>query len=91
MPNEYRMTVFTLKDGRAVSGVTAASTDRTITVRSFTEETTIEKSEIANKLELPNSIMPEGLIDSLTPEQTRDLIGYLMNPIQVPLPGEAKQ
>ncbi len=91
VPNEYRMTVFTLKDGRAVSGVTAASTDRTITVRSFTEETTIEKSQIASKLELPNSIMPDGLIDSLTPEQTRDLIGYLMNPVQVPLPEAGKK
>ncbi len=84
--NEYRMTVFKLKDGRALSGVIASSSDRTFTVRSFTEETTIEKAEIIEKTELPNSIMPEGLIDSLTAEQTRDLIAYLMNPVQVPLP-----
>jgi len=80
------MTVFTLKDGRTLSGVVASETDRTVTVRSFTEETTIETSGIREKTGLPNSIMPEGLIDSLTPEQTRDLISYLMNPVQVPLP-----
>jgi hypothetical protein len=31
-------------------------------------------------------MMPEGLLLALQPEQMRDLIGYLMHPVQAPLP-----
>lgn len=31
-------------------------------------------------------MMPEGLLQALTAEQVRDLIAYLMHPVQVPLP-----
>ena len=91
VPNEYRMTIYTLADGRVVSGVAAAATERTITVRSIADETTIERSAIVNEVSFPNSIMPEGLIDSLAAEQTRDLIAYLMHPTQVPLPEPAEK
>jgi hypothetical protein len=30
--------------------------------------------------------MPEGMLDQLPPDAIRDLIGYLMQPAQVPLP-----
>jgi hypothetical protein len=30
--------------------------------------------------------MPDGLLESLTPEQRRDILAYLMHPSQVPLP-----
>ena len=33
-----------------------------------------------------HSPMPAGLLDPLPPEAVRDLIGYLMQPAQVPLP-----
>jgi hypothetical protein len=32
------------------------------------------------------SLMPEGLLESLSETQVRDLISYLMYPSQVPLP-----
>jgi hypothetical protein len=31
-------------------------------------------------------MMPEGLIDPLTPQERRDLVGYLASPGQVKLP-----
>jgi hypothetical protein len=31
-------------------------------------------------------MMPDGLLETLTPEQRRDLIAYLMHPSQVSLP-----
>ena len=85
VPAEYRMNIFKLKDGRSLAGVIASQTDRTLTLRSLTEESTLEKSEVAETQTLPNSIMPEGLLNALTPEQTRDLIAYLMHQGQVPL------
>jgi hypothetical protein len=32
------------------------------------------------------SMMPEGLLESLNSDDARDLIAYLANPTQVPLP-----
>ncbi|MFZ9091438.1 MAG: hypothetical protein ACO3FE_15270, partial [Planctomycetaceae bacterium] len=32
------------------------------------------------------SAMPDGLLQSLSPDQIRDLMAYLMSPHQVPLP-----
>jgi putative heme-binding domain-containing protein len=85
VPAEYRMTILKLKDGRSLTGVIASSTERTVTLRSLSQETTLEKSGVAETKQLPSSIMPAGLLSSLTPRQIRDLIAYLMHPQQVPL------
>ena len=58
----------------------------TLTLRQLTEETTIEKSEIDKQEVAPVSMMPEGLLLALQPDQVRDLLAYLMPPSQVPLP-----
>ena len=83
---DFRMSVVKLKDGRTLNGFIAAQTPRTITVKSMAETQTVERTDIAATEELAQSIMPEGLIDMLTPGQRRDLLAYLMHPAQVPLP-----
>jgi hypothetical protein len=35
-------------------------------------------------------MMPEGQVLALEPAQIRDLIAYLMHPVQVPLPAASK-
>ena len=52
----------------------------------MTETVTVEGSEIADIRESTASLMPEGLLEALRPEQARDLIAYLMHQSQVPLP-----
>lgn len=84
---DFRLNVLTLKDGRVLSGVIGARTARTLTLRTMTGQMVLEQSEIASAQEMPVSMMPEGMLTALTPEQTRDLIAYLMHPSQVPLPG----
>ncbi len=83
---DYRMSLLTLKDERVLSGVIASETDRTLTLRQLTEEMTVEKEQIAKRETSPYSMMPEGLLLALQPDQIRDLAAYLMNPVQVPLP-----
>lgn len=83
---EYRMSIVTLKDGRVLSGVVRARTDRTLTLRMLTEEITVEKSEVTKEDVSPMSMMPEGLLLAFQPDQVRDLLAYLMHPTQVPLP-----
>jgi hypothetical protein len=49
----------------------------------LTEETVIEKSEVVKQDASPMSMMPEGLLLAFQPDQIRDLIAYLMHPVQV--------
>jgi putative heme-binding domain-containing protein len=86
---EYRMSVLTLKDGRVLTGVVAAQTERALTLRSITDSQTIERGEIAKQENLPASMMPEGMLQALDETQRRDLIAYLMHPTQVALPAAA--
>jgi putative membrane-bound dehydrogenase-like protein len=83
---DFRLNVVTLKDGRVLNGMVSAKTDRTVTFKTMTEPVTVERSEIVKQEELPQSLMPEGLVQAFTPEQVRDLVAYLMHPLQVPLP-----
>lgn len=83
---EYRLSEVTMKDGRELAGIVKARTGRTLTLRTLTEEQTVELSEVVKEDMSTLSMMPEGLLLALPPEQVRDLIGYLMHPAQVSLP-----
>ncbi len=83
---DFRLNVLTMKDGRVLNGMVTAKNDRTLTLRTMTEQNTLERSAIAKQDEVPQSLMPEGLLQALSESQVRDLIAYLMAPSQVPLP-----
>ncbi len=83
---DFRMTVLSLKDGRVLNGFITTKTDRTLTLRTMTEQLTVERSEISGQQELPQSLMPEGLLGAMSAAQVRDLFAYLMHPSQVALP-----
>ncbi len=83
---DFRMNLLTLKDGRTLSGVIAESNSRTVTLRTLTEPLTIDRAEIVTQETSPMSMMPEGLLLALQQDQVRDLIAYLMHPVQAPLP-----
>ncbi len=87
---DFKMVVVTLKDGRVLNGVVSAQSERTISIQSFTENTTLERTEIVEMKPSDTSLMPEGLLESLDETQTADLISYLMSAEQVPLPQEKK-
>ena len=83
---DFRMSVVELKDGRVLNGLIAAKTERTLTLKTMTETLTVDRGEVAGLRESTLSLMPEGLLEALPPEQARDLIAYLMHKSQVPLP-----
>jgi putative heme-binding domain-containing protein len=83
---DYRMSILTLKDGRQLSGVISEKNERTLTLRTLTEALALDRSEMTRTETSPLSMMPEGLLLAFPPEQVRDLIAYLMHPVQVPLP-----
>ncbi len=87
---DFRMSVVDLKDGRTLNGVIRSKNARTLSVQTMTELTTVELGEVDKLTESKLSLMPEGMMEAFTEEQVRDLIAYLMNRGQVPLPVAAK-
>jgi putative membrane-bound dehydrogenase-like protein len=86
---DFKMSIFTLRDGRMLNGIIHGQNERTLTVKMIGQEVTVEKSEIAKQEQLAISMMPEGLLVALGDEQTRNLIAYLMGNGQVALPQPA--
>ena len=87
---DFRMSIVELKDGRVLNGLVSAKTERTLTLKTMTETVTIERNDVSGIRESTLSLMPEGLLDALTVEQSRNLIAYLMQKNQVPLPSAGK-
>jgi putative heme-binding domain-containing protein len=79
VPADYRMSVFKLKDGRTITGVIPAQTERTVTVQTPAEKLTIEKSQIVEQLQLAMSLMPEGQLTALGEENVVHLMAYLQS------------
>lgn len=85
---DYELHVFTLNDGSAAAGLVRAETANAFTVQTLIAEVTVAKKDIKSHGQPGISMMPVGLLAALTNEQARDLIAYLMSPVQVPMPGE---
>jgi len=78
VPADYLLTVFTLKDGRVVSGVVPEQSEKTITVQTPVERLVIPTDSIAKRESMPVSLMPEGLLKTMDETAVKDLIAYLM-------------
>ena len=87
---DFRMVVMAMSDGRVLNGQIKAQTARTITLQTQTEAITLERAEIEGIQPSTSSLMPDGLLNNLTPDAIRDLISYLSHPMQVPLPDPAR-
>jgi putative membrane-bound dehydrogenase-like protein len=83
---DWRLSILELEDGRVLSGVVAEERDRTVTLITPTERIVLDREEIAMITPTDRSPMPEGLLDQLSDNDVRDLVGYLRHPVQVPLP-----
>ena len=82
----YRVSVLRTDDGRTLTGIVTAENDDAITVQTATESLVIPKRTIAARKASEVSLMPSGQLEPMTPEQVRDLFGYLTSPGQVPRP-----
>lgn len=80
---DYRMTKLLTEDGRLITGLVTAETERTITIRTATESLVFDKQSIESQEITDKSPMPDGLLDTLSHQQVHDLISYLRHPTQV--------
>ena len=83
---EYQMWLIKTKDGRLLSGLIRNESEQTIDVVMPSETLTLPRSDIKMQKQSTSSLMPEGLLGTMTPQEVLDLIAYLRNPVQIPLP-----
>jgi putative heme-binding domain-containing protein len=81
---DWRLSTVVLHDGRVLGGILTDSRDETVVLQTPTERLVLVRDDIDSVTLTDRSPMPEGLLDRLTPEEIRDLVGYLRHPAQVP-------
>ncbi len=86
---DYRLTTVATIDGRLVSGIVRAQSEKTLTIQTVNERVTLPREEIEEFKETNVSMMPEGILEKLSEEEIRDLIAYLASKVQVPEPTSA--
>ncbi|MEX0704928.1 MAG: PVC-type heme-binding CxxCH protein [Planctomycetales bacterium] len=85
---EYQMTTLLLADGRALSGLIAEENESAIVLHTLNEPLVVPKRDVEQRVASSVSIMPDGQLDPMRPDEVRDLIAYLAAPWQVPRPGQ---
>ena len=85
---DYQTISIATADGHVVTGLIKEENDTAVVLQTVEEVVTIPKSEIDDRSQTSLSIMPEGQLKTLSKNQIRDLIAYLQNDYQIPLPGE---
>lgn len=83
---QYRMTTIVLDNGRVLNGIIANKNDKTLKLVLEKEELTINLGDIVEQKQSELSIMPDGMLQKMTDENVRDLIGYLRSRRQVQPP-----
>lgn len=77
LPRDYWMTVLTLKNGRVLSGTVSSRSTHTLTIVGLTGEEVVPHADIEKMEQFEQSTMPEGLLQSLSENEVRDLVAYL--------------
>lgn len=84
---DYRQTLLQLSDGRVVSGLVMKETDSGLTMRTINDTVLVAKADIESRKLSELSMMPDRLLETLKPDEVRDLLGYLGSPSQIVLRG----
>lgn len=80
VPRDYLVTLLTLKDGRVISGIIKEEGDKVVTVQTPNELLRLPVGDIEERKQSNVSLMPEGQLASLSDDEVRALVAYLMGP-----------
>jgi len=83
---EYTVTNVATADGRLVSGILRSQTDAVLTIQTANERIVLPREDVEEIQTSGLSMMPEGQLEALSPQEVRDLFGYLASPKQVDAP-----
>jgi putative heme-binding domain-containing protein len=86
VPQGYKMVIIHTVDGRVLNGVIAEENAQRIILKTVQQPTVvILKSDIEARKISPKSMMPDGQLDKLKPQEVMNLIKYLQTTEQVEL------
>jgi putative heme-binding domain-containing protein len=74
---DYQMETIATTGGRTITGLVVEESRTAITIQTVNEKLVVPADEIEERATSQVSLMPDGLLEKLTAEQVRDLIGYL--------------
>ena len=74
---DYQATQILTADGRVITGLLKEENDSAVVVQTANEKLVIDKDDIDQRTLSKVSMMPEGQLDQMKPDQIRDLIAYL--------------
>lgn len=87
----YKMITVVLIDGSSVQGIPVPSDDATLVIRDVRGESIeVLRDDIEEMVESPVSLMPEHLLQAMTPQQAADLLEYL-NSLRIENPASTAQ
>ncbi len=82
---DYRMAVIRTQDARVITGIILERSPNRVLIQTDTDRVLLSPDDLESIKDSALSIMPEGQLDTLTPDQIRDLLGYIGAKSQVPL------
>ncbi|QDV84932.1 Cytochrome c [Stieleria magnilauensis] len=79
VPADFRLSNLLTTDGRVISGTITRQTESSVTIQTATETVEVLSEDIETIKLTANSLMPDGLLDHLSQQQTQDLFAWLMS------------
>lgn len=79
----YQVHSIVTEDGRVLNGIVQAQNEDAITLQTATEQVVVARDTIEEQIASPVSLMPEGQLNPMSPQQVLDLFAYLTSPTQV--------
>lgn len=74
---DFQMTTVETRGGDVLSGLIVNETPGAVTIRTTVGETVVTKADIATRETSENSLMPEGLLESLSAREQIELLKFL--------------
>lgn len=82
----HQVTIIVTTNGRILTGIVSSENANVVRMETATETVLVPVADIEERQQSGVSMMPEGLLNKLSPTEIRDLVAYLASPMQVPLP-----
>ena len=86
IPDAYKMVMITRKNGQMLAGSIKEENQQKVVLHTVGQLTTIPKGDIVKRESAPVSMMPAGLLETLSEQEIINLVKYMQTKEQVDLP-----
>ena len=86
VPDGYKMIILKTKNNRVLAGTIAEEDEQKVVLKSVTGKEIVLKNEIQDRQKLAISMMPEGILETISKKEFYALIKYLQTEEQTKLP-----